>query len=70
LSKIGVDPHVVEACLNHQSGFKANVAGTYNVYGYLPEKTAALQRWADHITGLVEDRAAKVLPMRREVRGR
>ncbi|HEY3224947.1 MAG TPA: tyrosine-type recombinase/integrase, partial [Pseudolabrys sp.] len=57
LNKIGVEPHVVEACLNHQSGHKAGVAGTYNVWHYLPEKTAALERWADHVIGLVEGRA-------------
>jgi hypothetical protein len=70
LNKIGVEPHIVEACLNHQSGAKASVAGTYNQWHYLPEKTAALQRWSDHVIGLVEDRAAKVLPMKRKVRGR
>lgn len=72
LNKIGVEPHVVEACLNHQSGHKAGVAGVYNQYAYLPEKTAALDRWANHVIGLVEGRAAKVVPIkqRKAVRGR
>ena len=70
LNKIGVEPHVVEACLNHVSGHKAGVAGVYDQYAYLPEKTAALERWADHIIGLVEGRTAKVVPMKRKVRER
>ena len=37
---------------------------------YLPEKTAALERWADHVIGLVEGRAAKVVPMKRKDRRR
>jgi integrase len=66
LNKIGVAPEVVEACLNHISGSKGGVAGVYNQYAYLPEKTAALQRWADHVIGLVEGRAAKVVPIKQK----
>jgi integrase len=65
LNKIGVAPEVVEACLNHISGSKAGVAGVYNQYAYLPEKTVALQRWADHVAGLVEGRAATVVPIKK-----
>ena len=68
LNKIGVAPHVVEACLNHVSGHKAGVAGVYNQYTYLPEKTAALERWAEHVAGLLEGRAAKVVQMKRKAR--
>jgi integrase len=69
LNKIGIEPHLVEATLNHYSGHRAGVAGVYNQYAYLPEKTAALQRWCDQVIGLVEGRAAKVLPIKRKVRG-
>jgi integrase len=68
LNKIGVAPEVVEAGLNHLSGTRATVAGVYNKHHYLPEKTAALQRWADHVIGLVEGRAASVVPMKRKAR--
>jgi integrase len=70
LSKIGVEPHIVEACLNHYSGARSGVAGTYNVWHYAPEKATALARWSDHVIGLVEGRAGKVLPMKRKARGR
>jgi hypothetical protein len=44
---------VIEACLNHVSGHKANVAGIYNRWSYFPEKQQALQMWADHIARIV-----------------
>jgi integrase len=42
----GVLPHVVEAVLNHISGTKASVAGTYNKAMYLNEKREALNTLA------------------------
>ena len=45
----GVQPHIVEACLNHVSGAKAGVAGVYNRATYAAEKAAALDLWANHI---------------------
>ena len=65
MAGIGVLPHVVEAALNHVSGAKAGVAGTYNVEMYEEEKRAALSRWAAHIEGLVAGRKAKVVPIKR-----
>lgn len=44
-------PHVVEAALNHLSGTKAGVAGIYNRASYLPERTRAMQVWADSLLG-------------------
>jgi integrase len=49
LAELGTLPHIVEACLNHQSGHKAGVAGTYNRAKYADEMRTALQRWADHL---------------------
>jgi integrase len=50
--KIGVQPHVVEAVLNHISGAKAGVAGRYNHAAYNPQKRDALERWENHVTVL------------------
>lgn len=58
MSEIGVPPHIVEAVLNHISGSKGGVAGTYNRAAYAAEKKAALERWSAHVMGLVEGRAA------------
>jgi len=46
---LGIEPHVVEAVLNHVSGTKAGVAGVYNRSLYAGEKRAALALWADHV---------------------
>jgi hypothetical protein len=37
----------------HISGTRAGVAGTYNRSELLPERKAALERWATHVQGLV-----------------
>jgi integrase len=64
MAEIGIAPHIVEAALNHISGAKAGVAGTYNRATSLPERKAALERWADHIAGLTSGRSAKIVPLR------
>ena len=46
-------PHVVESILNHQSGVKANVAGTYNRALYWDERVKALDAWAEWVTSLM-----------------
>jgi integrase len=65
MAEIGIAPHIVEACLNHISGAKAGVAGTYNRAVYAPEKKMALERWSAHVEGLISGRPAKAVPMRR-----
>lgn len=64
MAEIGIAPHIVEACLNHISGARAGVAGTYNRAAYAAEKKAALERWADHVAGLVSGKKAKVVQLR------
>lgn len=49
MARLGVQPHVVEAVLNHISGHKAGVAGVYNRATYRAEKAAALKLWAEHV---------------------
>jgi integrase len=63
---LGVQPHAVEAVLNHASGHKAGVAGTYNRSDYPREKRQALDMWAEHLMAIVEERPATVTPIRRE----
>jgi integrase len=56
MHEIGVEPHIVEAILNHVSGHKGGVAGTYNKARYREPKKVALQRWADWLEATVEGR--------------
>jgi integrase len=65
MAELGIAPHIVEAVLNHISGARASVAGTYNRAAYAAEKQAALERWAAHVTGLVGGTPANVVSLRR-----
>ena len=42
----GVQPHIIEAVLNHVSGHKGGIAGVYNRAAYEPEKREALDTLA------------------------
>jgi integrase len=66
MAGLGIQPHIVEAVLNHISGFRAGVAGVYNRNQYEPEKRRALDIWTEHLDAIVTGRAAVVTPLRRE----
>ena len=59
-------PHVVEAIVNHVSGAKSGVAGTYNHAAYAAEKRQALELWGNYVKSLVDGRVSKVVPLRPE----
>jgi integrase len=54
MAELGVQPHVIEAVLNHVSGHKAGVAGVYNRSSYAAEKRAALELWGKHVQLLID----------------
>ena len=47
MAELGIQPHIIEAVLNHVSGHKGGVAGVYNRATYGEPMRDALQRWAD-----------------------
>jgi integrase len=61
LAELSVPYEIAERVLNHAM---TKLERTYNRHGYRQEKTQALQRWADHLMGLVFADPAKVVPMR------
>lgn len=63
MAGLGVAPHIIEAVLNHISGFRAGVAGVYNRATYEPEKRRALLMWAEHLDSVVTQKPAVILPM-------
>jgi integrase len=65
MAELGVQPHIVEAVLNHVSGHKGGVAGIYNRATYDKEKREALNLWAEHVMPTVEGRAATVVSLKR-----
>jgi integrase len=46
-------PHIIEAIVNHTSGHKAGVAGTYNKAAYNGQRREALEAWASYVLALV-----------------
>jgi integrase len=59
MGHLKVAPHVVEMCLNH-------ALGGYNLEEYQEERRQALEKWADHVAGIVEPREpAKVVSIRK-----
>jgi integrase len=65
MANIGVQPHIIECVLNHQSGHRRGVAGTYNRSPYERESRDAMLRWSDHISALIEGRESKVVAFER-----
>jgi integrase len=49
-----IEPHIIEAILNHASGHQNGVAGVYNRAAYREQKKAALHRWADWLEATIE----------------
>jgi integrase len=64
LVELGVAPHIVELIVNHIGGARAGVAGVYNRANMIDERRAALERWAQRISGLV-DNVVAMKPSRR-----
>jgi integrase len=49
-AELGLDPWIVEACVNHQSGHKGGIAGRYNAAQYREQKRVAMERFAQWLT--------------------
>jgi integrase len=61
MADLGVQPHIIEAVLNHQSGSKRGVAGIYNKSPYANEVRNALATWHDHLRTIIAGGERKVL---------
>ena len=59
-----VEPHVIEAILNHYSGHRSGDAGTYNRAKYGRQMCAALSLWDDHLRSIIEGRKRVVVPLK------
>ncbi len=55
MAALMIHPHEIEAVLNHVSGARAGVAGTYNRHAYYAEKGRALEAWAKKIGNLEKE---------------
>jgi integrase len=61
MADIGVQPHIIEAVLNHVSGHKAGVAGVYNRSAYTRDVKHALAIWADHVASIISGEKCTVV---------
>jgi hypothetical protein len=52
LGKLGVAPHIAERLVNHISA-RTDMERTYDIYAYLPEMRAAIEKWESHLTALL-----------------
>jgi integrase len=62
---IGIEPHHVEAVLNHHGGHRSGVAGVYNQSTYQPAIKSALLRWSAHVDDLLAGRKTNVTALHR-----
>jgi integrase len=70
MAELGIRPDVIELCVNHVSGTRGGIAGVYNRSELLPERRAALGRWAAEVQAIVSGKLENVLPMLRRRRPR
>ena len=66
MAELGIRPDVIELVLGRidVSGSRSGVAGVYNKSELMPERKAALERWAAHIEGLAAGRSGNVVSLR------
>jgi integrase len=64
MAELGIRPDVIELTVNHVSGSRGGIAGVYNRSELMPERQAALERWATHVEGLVHGMARNVVSLR------
>lgn len=63
LSKLGVDSHIAERCLNHKL---KGVEGIYNQYDYLPERREALKKLGNYLESCETGTDWNVIPISRQ----
>jgi integrase len=64
MGELGVQPHIIEAVLNHRSGHKGGVAGIYNRATYELEIKRALILWATHLEAVIDGKVSNVILMK------
>jgi hypothetical protein len=66
LGELKVAPHVIEAAINHVSGFRHGIAGRYNLSQLEEPIRRAFKVWDAHVREIVEGRTTgdRVVPLR------
>ena len=53
MARLGVPPHVADKVLNHATGTISGVAAVYQRHEFMSEREQALERWGEHVAGLL-----------------
>jgi integrase len=53
MARLGIQPHIADKILNHQSGTISGVAAVYQRHEFLDERKTALDAWSNHVQSLV-----------------
>jgi integrase len=64
MAELGIEPHIIEAVVNHASGHKGGIAGRYNHATYAPHIKRALGIWSDHIDSIVGGKPRKLAALK------
>src|SRR5262249_61702781 len=64
MQRLGTRIEVIEQAINHASGTRAGIVGTYQRHDYLDEVRIALQKWANRIEEIAGGEPAKVVKLR------
>ena len=59
LPRLGVAPDISRLTIGHKL---QGIDAVYDRYSYMPEKRGALNKWAEFIQGLLEDKESRVVP--------
>jgi integrase len=70
LQRLGIRHEIIERSLNHVSGKFAGIGGLYQRDPMIEDVREALQRWSEHLAGLLAPQAGKVVPMPRKRSGK
>lgn len=65
MQRLGIGVEVVERCLNHTSGTRGGLVGTYQTDDLRERRKAAHEAWAAHVERIVSGAANNVVPLPR-----
>jgi len=64
MADLGVEPHHIEAALNHQSGHRRGVAGVYNRSRYEGATCSAFTQWDHALRAIITGEVPKIVALR------
>jgi integrase len=56
LQRLGILPHIIERCINHQSGELSGIRKVYQRDKHAAEVKAAFEKWSAHVESLVTEK--------------